>query len=32
MRLKVIPGKFSVCKFAGFSGIDLEKPFVFTGI
>ena len=31
MKLKVIPGKFTVCKLASFSGIDLEKPFVFTG-
>ena len=31
MKLKTIPGKFSVCKLASFSGIGLEKPFVFTG-
>ena len=31
MNLEVLPGDFSVCKVAGYNGIDLAAPFVFTG-
>ena len=31
MNLEVIPGQFTVCKVADYDGIDLGRPFVFTG-
>ena len=31
MKLEVIPGEFSICKVAGYDGMDLGLPFVFTG-
>ena len=31
MDLEVIPGEFTVCKVADYGGMDLGRPFVFTG-
>ena len=30
MKLHVLPPEFTVCKVAGFDGVDLSAPFVFT--
>ncbi len=32
MQLKVIDIEFSVCKVNDYSGIDLNSPFIFTGL
>ena len=29
--LEPVPGDFSVCKVQGYTGVDLDQPFVFTG-
>ena len=31
MKLKVIDEEFSVCKVMDYSGVNLDKPYVFTG-
>ena len=29
--LEPVPGSFSVCKVQGYTEVDLDQPFVFTG-
>ena len=31
MKLKVIDEEFSICKVMDYSGVNLDKPYVFTG-
>ena len=31
LTIEIIPEKFTVCKVADYSGIDIDQPFIFTG-